>query len=544
MEKTVDVISMREIIRSSRTTEAYEHLPKHALSVSDSSERDSVVDGKTVASPLPNSRRVSGVEGCPSVHPVRDKIHSRRSYVCVGILFFLNLINYMDRFTVAGVLTDIKDYYELGNSEAGLLQTIFVISYMVMAPVFGYLGDRYSRKLIIGCGVSFWSLTTFLGSFVPSGYIGVFMVLRAFVGTGEASYSTIAPTIIADLFFSSMRSKMLALFYFAIPVGSGLGYIVGSEVANLFGNWKWALRVTPVLGLLSVFLTFTTLHDPPRGQADGGSPLKNTNLKEDVQSLASNRSFMWSTGGVTCVAFAVGALAWWAPTYMTCAISVNGSNVDRNKVNFIFGVITCVAGITGVILGSASAQYYRRFSARADPIVCAFGVLGSVPLVFGGIVVAQKHTSISWALIFFGETFLCMNWPVVADMLLYCVIPTRRALAGALQILASHMFGDASSPYIIGAVSDAVMKGQSESNLLKFVSLQYALYITTFVLAIGGLCFIVTAWYIIEDREMCERLTHGESATPSMSSDDSGPAEGGEEPELSISVNDVRNLIV
>ncbi|XP_022246078.1 protein spinster-like [Limulus polyphemus] len=390
MEKTVDVISMREMIRrSSRTAEAYEHLPKHALSLSESSERDATVDVRPVASSLPNTRRLSDLEGCPSIHPARDKIYPRRSYICVGILFFVNLINYMDRFTVAGVLTDIKEYYELDNSEAGLLQTIFVISYMVMAPVFGYLGDRYNRKFIIGCGVLFWSLTTLLGSFVPSGYVGVFMVLRAFVGTGEASYSTIAPTIIADLFFHSMRSKMLALFYFAIPFGSGLGYIVGSEVANLFGNWKWALRVTPVLGLLSVILTFTTLHDPPRGQADGGSPLKNTNLKEDVQSIISNRTFMWSTGGVTCVAFAVGALAWWAPSYMTYAISVNGNDADKNMVNFIFGVITCVAGITGVILGSASSQYYRRFSARADPIVCAFGVLGSVPLVFAGIAVAH-----------------------------------------------------------------------------------------------------------------------------------------------------------
>lgn len=48
---------------------------------------------------------------------------------------------------------------------------------------------------------------------------GVFIFLRALVGTGEASYSTIAPTIIADLFSKDKRSKMLALFYFAIPVG-------------------------------------------------------------------------------------------------------------------------------------------------------------------------------------------------------------------------------------------------------------------------------------------------------------------------------------
>lgn len=46
-----------------------------------------------------------------------------------------------------------------------------------------------------------------------------FAFFRGLVGIGEASYSTIAPTIISDLFVGNVRSKMLAFFYFAIPVG-------------------------------------------------------------------------------------------------------------------------------------------------------------------------------------------------------------------------------------------------------------------------------------------------------------------------------------
>ena len=50
---------------------------------------------------------------------------------------------------------------------SGLLQTVFICSYMLLAPLFGYLGDRYSRKAIIIFGISFWSFMTFAGSFVP-----------------------------------------------------------------------------------------------------------------------------------------------------------------------------------------------------------------------------------------------------------------------------------------------------------------------------------------------------------------------------------------
>lgn len=47
----------------------------------------------------------------------------------------------------------------------------------------------------------------------------VLLLTRGLVGVGEASYSTIAPTIIADLYVKGKRTNMLSIFYFAIPVG-------------------------------------------------------------------------------------------------------------------------------------------------------------------------------------------------------------------------------------------------------------------------------------------------------------------------------------
>lgn len=44
-------------------------------------------------------------------------------------------------------------------------------------------------------------------------------MLRSLVGVGEASYSCVASTIIADLYRDDKRTKMLALFNAAIPIG-------------------------------------------------------------------------------------------------------------------------------------------------------------------------------------------------------------------------------------------------------------------------------------------------------------------------------------
>lgn len=90
---------------------------------------------------------------------------------------------------------------------------------MVAAPIFGYLGDRFNRKVILSCGIFFWSAVTFSSSFIPQQHFWLLVLSRGLVGIGEASYSTIAPTIIGDLFTKNTRTLMLSVFYFAIPLG-------------------------------------------------------------------------------------------------------------------------------------------------------------------------------------------------------------------------------------------------------------------------------------------------------------------------------------
>ncbi|XP_034188223.1 lysolipid transporter protein spinster isoform X2 [Osmia lignaria lignaria] len=443
---------------------------------------------------------------------------SRNDWITIFVLCFINLINYMDRFTIAGVLTNIKNDFDIGNDMSGLLQTAFILSYMIFAPLFGYLGDRYNRKVIMSSGVFIWCLTTFIGSYMKS--FGWFLLFRAFVGIGEASYSTIAPTIISDLFVKDVRSKMLALFYFAIPVGSGLGYIVGGETARATGAWQWGLRVTPALGIIAIILLLTVVRDPIRGEREGGAHLTSTSWSSDIKALLKNPSFMFSTAGFTCVAFVAGALAWWAPTFLQLGFKLhpNAHNVDPDDVAYKFGLIGMAAGLIGVPLGSYLAQRLRVYWHQADPLICAAGLLISVPLLFFATLTANTNSVVCYILVFLGQLSLNLNWSIVADILLYVVIPTRRSTAEAFQILIAHAFGDAGSPYLIGLLSEGLKKvllpGSSisekstpydlENTLIEFRSLQYALFLTMFVEVIGSLFFFLTALYIQKDKALAE----------------------------------------
>jgi len=475
-----------------------------------------------------------------SMNPEKDI--SSRQWCSVLILTYINLINYMDRYTIAGILTQVQDYYSISDTQAGFLQTIFVLSYMIFAPVFGYLGDRYSRKWIMAVGVGIWVLAVLVGSFMQD--FTAFLIVRAIVGVGEASYSTIAPTIISDMFVKDARSKMLALFYFAIPVGSGLGYVVGQGLASAFGEWQYSMRGTPVLGTIAVLLIIFVLVDPPRGAAEGQENLEASSYWEDLKHLFTNKSFMLSTLGFTCVAFCTGALSWWGPKFLETSILAMEEKAPRqiniSSVAFVFGVMTMVAGIIGVPCGAILSTKLKIKFPRADPVICGIGLsittfLFFISLMWG----AEENIILAFVLIFIGEISLNLNWSIVADMLLYVVSPTRRGTAEALQILVSHALGDAGSPFLIGVITDS-LKNHTVSEetgycdeltsrnsiisdiqsigkkkltrceaVINFYSMQYSLLLNVLIVGLGSLFFFLTAIWIVDDKIKAEAQEKG-----------------------------------
>src|SRR5260370_21703680 len=158
------------------------------------------------------------------------------------LLLAINLFNYIDRQVLAAVEPEIRrellpDLSEKGaRFWMGLLSSAFLVTYMLTAPLFGWLADRTSRWLIVGLGVVIWSLASGASGLEWGiGLTAAFWLLfltRCFVGVGEGAYGPVAPTMISDLYPISKRGKVLAYFYLAIPVGGALGYAFGEIVKD------------------------------------------------------------------------------------------------------------------------------------------------------------------------------------------------------------------------------------------------------------------------------------------------------------------------
>src|SRR5205823_6687911 len=164
----------------------------------------------------------------------------------------------------------------------GSLNLAFMVSYMLAAPLFGFLADRMARWFLVGVGVLLWTAASGASGLAPS-FLVLFLT-RCFVGIGEAAYGPVAPTVIADLYPVRQRGSMLAWFYVAIPVGSAFGYILGGQVSAWTGDWRWAFYVVVPPGILLGIWCFL-MKDPPRGLADAALPSRKATKNDYLMIL-------------------------------------------------------------------------------------------------------------------------------------------------------------------------------------------------------------------------------------------------------------------
>lgn len=72
-----------------------------------------------------------------------------------------------------------------------------------------------------------------------------------------------------------------------------------------------------------------------------------------------------------------------------------------------FGIITCVTGVLGVGMGGAVSQHLRKKTPRADPLVCAAGLLLSAPFLYLAIIFAQSSTIATYVSLSYIATNTC-----------------------------------------------------------------------------------------------------------------------------------------
>src|SRR6266705_4332523 len=395
------------------------------------------------------------------------------------VLTLINLFNYLDRWIVAALAESMKrSELHLSDTQLGFLMTGFLFVYLLAAPLFGTLGDTRSRNRLLAIGVALWSVATALAGFARN-YAGLFAA-RAAVGIGEAAYGTISPALLADYFPRERRGRVFAIFFAAIPIGSALGYVVGGLVDRYFG-WRQAFFVAGVPGLLLAALALR-LYDPPRGAQDpdrtpvAGAPGISLGRATRVAyaALLRNRPYLLTVLGYAAYTFAIGALAFWTPSFLERA-----RGIPKAHATVQFGAVVVVTGFIGTYGGGWLGDRLLRVSQQAYLWFSGIITLVAAPLTL--VALAAPRPGVYWPAIVAAELCLFASTGPINSAIINVVPPHIRATAVALSIFAIHVLGDVPSPPIVGAISDAL-------------SLTRAVLIIPLAVLLGGLIWTYAAW--------------------------------------------------
>jgi MFS family permease len=366
------------------------------------------------------------------------------AYYGLAIVTLLNLLNYIDRFILAAVLPRIQTDLSLTNSQAGLLATAFLVTYFVTSPVFGALGDRYSRTRLMSIGVAAWSAAT-----AATGMMRTFVQLlmaRSWVGVGEAAYATISPALLSDYFPRQERGRAFSIFYVAIPLGAAAGYLLGGAIEALWG-WRAAFYLVGLPGIVSALLALTA-PDPPRGASE--EKLIRAVAPPVVAALADlskNLTYAGTVFGYVAYTFALGGLQLWMPKFLS---EVHG--LDLARADFLVGSLTVIAGLGGTFLGGYLGDLLSRRMKRGQLWLCGLSSLAGIIPMYLALTVSSAPAY--WIWLFAAEFFLFLSTGPINVVIVDVVPVGMRAMAMAVSIFAIHLLGDAVSPPIVGWLAD------------------------------------------------------------------------------------------
>jgi MFS family permease len=357
------------------------------------------------------------------------------------LLFLFMLVNFADKIVVGLAAVPIMTELKLEPSQFGLLGSSFFFLFSISAIVVGFIVNRVEARWVLLVLAIVWAVAQF--PMVGTVGLTTLMICRIILGAGEGPAFSVAVHAIYKWFPDEKRALPTAI----LSQGSAFGVIIAVPALNwLIVNYSWhyAFGALGIVGLLWVAAWLFLGREGPlvHSQSAGKTP----EVKIPYFQLLTSRTF------IGCVAATFGA--YWALslglTWFTSFI-VQGLGFSQQQAGFI-SILPWIFGAAVVILTGWISQLMmaRGFSTRG-----ARGVLGSVPLIVGGSILAlMPHVSgagLQIALLVVGSG-LCGSIYVVCPPMLGEFTPISQrgaiiAIYGALYTLAGII-----APYVMGNV--------------------------------------------------------------------------------------------
>ena len=301
------------------------------------------------------------------------------AWIVVGILWFVSMLNYLDRLLIASMRDPIKDSIPMTDAQFGLLTSVFLIIYAILSPLGGYLADRFSRKWVIFISLLVWSVITLWTGFVHS-YAELFAT-RAIMGISEAFYMPAAVALVMDYHKGSTRSLASGILMTGLYAGMALGGL-GGYIATIW-DWRFGYQIFGALGIFYAAIVFFTLKDAPKEQDEmqdknaKGSSDDEYNIVEILRSLFSSRGYLTILfyGGLVGMSFWL--IYAWLPTFFK-----EGFNLSLGEAGVSGTAFIQIASLIGVLIGGFLADRWARKNNKGRLYITAIGFIVGGPFLY------------------------------------------------------------------------------------------------------------------------------------------------------------------
>lgn len=300
-------------------------------------------------------------------------------WVVVGLLWFVALLNYMDR----QMLSTMRDSMQVNIAELtdavnfGRLMSVFLWIYGLISPAAGAVADRVSRKWLIVGSLFVWSAVTFGMGYAET--FGQLYALRAVMGVSEALYIPAGLSLIADWHRDRSRSLAVGIHMTGLYAGQAIGGF-GATVAAAF-SWQTTFQGFGLVGMAYAVILILFLRENRqaveerrrnRRTAATVSPIKN--LLKSFGLLFSNVAF-WAI----LFYFAAPSLPGWATKNWLPTLFSESLGLSMDLAGPAATITIAVSSFIGVIVGGILSDRWVRRNLRGRIYTGAIGLGMTIP---------------------------------------------------------------------------------------------------------------------------------------------------------------------
>lgn len=300
-------------------------------------------------------------------------------WIVVGLLWFVALLNYLDRQMLAtmrpSMMVDIAELVSAANF--GRLMAVFLWIYAFMSPISGIIADRLNRKWLIVGSLFVWSTVTLLMGYATS--FEQLYVLRAIMGISEAFYIPAGLALIADYHQGKTRSLAIGIHTTGIYLGQALGGF-GATVASNF-SWQLTFQSFGLIGMVYAIVLILFLRENKTYQVSPGEKLM---MKQEFSAafkglgiLLGNISF-W----VILFYFSAPSLPGWATKNWAPTLFSETLNMDMAQAGPMATITIALASFVGVLIGGVLSDKWVQKNLKGRIYTGVIGLALTIPALF------------------------------------------------------------------------------------------------------------------------------------------------------------------